>query len=139
MKKFSTYIDLDIFPSKIFVFLGYKNKDKKEIYDKIGSKDLTSANVLKLVKLVDDLDLDTNYGQVISIESAHIIALKDFNLKNVIHIATLSHELNHVVWATARYIGLNPSEDSEEFYTYVQDYLLKKVLTEYKNVRSKLE
>lgn len=48
-------------------------------------------------------------------------------------LSTLVHELLHVVFWHFRYIGQSLSEDSEESYTYMLEYLINKIFGAYNN------
>ena len=60
-------------------------------------------------------------------------------LLEIIRLCVLVHELNHMSCNIGRYIGINHSEDSEEFFTYMQDYLLGKVLKTIKDGKSNIK
>lgn len=47
-------------------------------------------------------------------------------------VSKVTHEILHGVFYIARRIGIEPSKDSEEFYTYMMGYLVKEFYNYFK-------
>ena len=65
--------------------------------------------------------------------------MREYIPDNINSLCVLVHELNHVSCIVGRYIGIIHTEDSEEFFTYLQDYLLGKILNIIKNGRDNIK
>jgi hypothetical protein len=74
-----------------------------------------------------------------SIGSVNVLTMREYIKDDINSLCVLVHELNHMSCNIGRYIGINHSEDSEEFFTYMQDYLLGKVLKTIKDGKSNIK
>lgn len=129
---------MDLFPFHLIVFLNYNDKDKEEVYTFLHEKIQNTKRLLDIIKVIDVAELEADRGTTFSNGPAQLIIMKDFDIKNLENICVLSHELEHVVWSAARYMGVVPSEDSEEFYMNLKDGLMFKVLKEINNDRDNI-
>lgn len=139
MEKHSIYIPSDIYPVKNFMFLGYKNEDKEKIYNTLSKLIKTNTALLEIIRKIDEVNLDVDQGQVMSIGSVNVLTMREYIKDDINSLCVLVHELNHMSCNIGRYIGINHSEDSEEFFTYMQDYLLGKVLKTIKDGKSNIK
>ena len=138
MTKHFLYIPLEIFPVKNYIFLGYKNCDKEEIYKQLGKYIKTNTALLEIIRKVDECNLEQDQGQVISIGSVNVLSMREYIPDNINSLCVLVHELNHMSCNIGRYIGVIHTEDSEEFYLR-SGLLLGKVLNSIKNGKNNIK
>lgn len=127
-KKIDIFYESELLPFHVCILLNYSNKDKEAIYSYIESKITNKKRLLNIIKAIDSSDLDYDRGLTFSEGPAHVVIMKEFDIRNIENILVFSHEIQHVVWAVARFIGMTASEDSEEFYTNIQEGLAIKFL-----------
>lgn len=132
-KKTVIHYELELLPSSIFIFFNYKEKDKAEIYNILQNTLITATRALALIKKIDDVNLDEDRGLSFESGPVQVIILREFDIRNTESLTLLNHEMTHLVYGIGNYIGATFSNDSEEFYTNIQEYLTNKILKDYKN------
>ena len=107
---------VEAFNLDVILFVGKFDKKyiKKVMKRNVGKKFLESTFGDEDTSLYDGLCWDYNHIQ--------IIWLDEFN------VGTLVHELNHAILNHARYIGMENSEEGDEYFCYMLQYLLNKSL-----------
>lgn len=106
-------IDLHVFPVSILVSIGQTDQELTDVLSSVGVEFSTI-----------DLGLDEyTDGLTHSYDSGHIVIRFHDNPSDKI----ITHEVVHAAWGTMRHIGVTPSQDSEEVYAYLNDYIFDKI------------
>lgn len=114
------HITPNTYPVKYSIFLGYNNKDKQLIYHNIvGVSNYTKKHISKEIA---DTDLHSEHAWCFTC-STYIVIILPIWKHDPEYYALLQHELLHAVIYSGTKCGFKLSEDSEEYYTYMVQYL----------------
>ena len=115
-------VDCGVYPFSVMVSIGF-----------------TARQTMILVqhRLPNDLDAEekshfenfNGRGKTLQLKGGqNILWLRDYKYGDIDSLATLNHEIFHVVYQTLWKCGLTLSDESEEAYSYLVEYLTKKIL-----------
>lgn len=114
------HISPNTYPLKFIVALGYGDKDKPEIIAQL--KGVSSYVRRHIAKEINDTHLNAGHGWCITCSTLAVIVLPVW--KNAPeYYGLLHHELLHAVMHGGTKCNFKLSEDSEEFYTYMVQFL----------------
>lgn len=123
-KKRFFIINVDVFGVDILVGI---NVTRKEVEKYIKKKAPKKYKIMG-DSILENWDDDLHQGQMIPIGGSYVILLKahkDYFRK---FIGVLTHEVTHATHYLLRERRIPLTEDSEEIYTYLNEYLVKEIL-----------
>ena len=129
--RYFKHIKFNIFPSDCLVFLNYDIDDKEDIYKQLNKTIKHKSTLLNLIQSIDKANFSGNLGLTFVNGPYSVIIIDKFNIDSVNDISTLLHESLHVVFNVGRYVGFFHSEESEEFFTYMTEFIFKEILNGY--------
>lgn len=123
-----------LYPFKFHIFLNINSVEEIGDYVKLRlrkDKELFKSELQSISSSIKDEGFVYEY-------SGHIIVVcKKFDDTPKCW-DTLTHELTHAVFRAASYIGIKPSEDSEEFFSYMMGHLVNHIIS-YLRKRNKVK
>lgn len=126
MKKIKLILKNDMYPFKFYIFINYsdKNEIKQNIKYQKGYEihKETIEEQINLSNLVTSTAITFYHETILGI-------ILPYTKNTIDRFDSLNHELYHLVSKAGKAIGLVQSEDSEEFYAYLQGWLTKKIYT----------
>ena len=118
--KHAIHIKPNTYPIKFVVLLGYGDRHKADIMREIRGASATSVKHLK--REIRATALDLSYGWTFISGGLIVIILPKW--KNATEFyAVIHHEICHAVFAAGKRCAFRLSEESEEFYCYMTQYL----------------
>ena len=124
MNKIKLIIKNDMYPFKFYIFINYIDKD--EIKKLVKYKKGYEAHKQTIEEQINGANLTTCTAITFYHETILGVILPPTKDK-IERFDSLNHELFHLVSKAGKTIGLVQSEDSEEFYAYLQGWLTKKI------------
>lgn len=122
--KYSIVITPNNYPIRFQVLLGYGDKNKGEIVDAIKG---VSAYVKKhMIKEILETDLSEAHGWCFTC-STYIAIILPVWKNEPEYYGALQHEILHGVIYSGKKCGFKISEDSEEYYTYMLQFVTNKI------------
>lgn len=124
MSKQIIHINPNTYPVKFIVFLNYPDRTKKEIAENItGVSAYTKKHISKEIIESDLTQVD---AMTYTCSTLSVIVVPIFKLEPC-YFAVLQHELLHAVFHSGTKVGFKLSESSEEYYTYMLQFLTQKI------------
>ena len=68
-------------------------------------------------------------GRTGTLAGGYILKLRDLDMKNPILVGTMTHEIFHLADFLLRRVGVTLSEDSDEAYAYLIQYLTEQIIS----------
>lgn len=121
MKKYIRILN-PIYPFKIHVFLSYSIAEEINIHVKCKSKSDTKI----IHDRIKELDFNNVHGYCVDVLGHIFIIVKSFK-KNTHSFDVLHHEITHAIFKSANYIGIDYSNESEEFYSYMHGFITNQI------------
>lgn len=118
-------IPVPIYKKEVNVYLNYTLKELEELIYSHYERDIAD-------EIIDGIKGKEYVGITVNIKDVFIIHMPEFNSQSGEHISILIHELYHVTHALLRLSGINPTQDSEEAYSYLIEYLTNKFFEYYR-------
>lgn len=113
------------YPLRFIVFFNYKNKDKPEIINAI--KGTTAYTLKHMTNEINETDLEEKGAWTFICRTLFVITIHSFDVNNPEHYGYLQHELQHSVLHSGRAVHFKLSEDSEEYYCYMMQFLTERI------------
>lgn len=111
-----------IYPFKIHVFLGYSIAE--EINKEVKCKSKSDTKIIH--EKIKELDFTNVHGYCVESLGHIFIIIKTFE-HNAQFYDVLHHEITHAVFKSASYIGIDYSNDSEEYFCYLHGYITNQI------------
>ncbi len=124
MSRTVIHITPNTYPLKFSVFLGYGNKDKDAILAAItGVSAYTKKHIGREIR---ETDLDGTHVWTFTCHTYFAVVLPVWKDEPA-YYGELQHELLHCVMEAGKKVNFKLSEDSEEFYTYMLQFLTERI------------
>lgn len=124
MNKIKLVLKNDMYPFKFYIFINYS--DKNEIKKSIKYKKGFEVHKEFIESQINTANFATSTAVTFYHETILGIILP-YTKNTIDRFDSLNHELYHLVSKAGKSIYLIQSEDSEEFYAYLQGWLTKKI------------
>lgn len=127
LKKYESSFRVEMYPCKYIFFFNYT--DIHEVIRLLPKhiKKKYKHCVSDLSKQISEYDFNSTDGQVFYSDGYILSIISNYNDSNPFQRGRLAHEIGHVVYVTAKHIGMKYCEESEEFFTYLQGHLTEKI------------
>lgn len=112
-------LSIDIYERDLMVHFGKKEDLKKRLSKMFGDK--YSSEVVSLIS-------DEDRGKSILLDGGQMILFMPKVPKNVFDLSVLAHEIFHITDYTMEKAGIRLTESSDEAYSYLIQFLTKKIL-----------
>lgn len=107
------------YPVWFKIYLNYTNK---EIAANLKKTDFSTYTKKHICKEISEDDFVGKSAVCYTCSSLVVISIPEF-VKNPANMAIMQHELLHGVLYSGKKVGFKLSEDSEEYYTYMLQFL----------------
>lgn len=115
-------ISIDLYSSDVMVHFGSRKELRKAIA-RIFNKDTTKAIAKEFV--------GDYLGRTVLLPNGSVILYMPKSPSTIEDYAVLQHEIFHVAFFVLERIGIALSEDSDEAYSYLIQFLTKRILEEF--------
>jgi len=123
INKYDFSFRVEMYPCK-YIFI-INHEDHYSAFCSLDKHVKHRESLIELKKEIAEHNFKNTDGQVYDSDGYIVLLLNRFGMTPFSE-GRRAHELNHVVFATARHIGMKYSEDSEEFYCYLIGHLTEK-------------
>lgn len=125
-EKKTIVITIDMFKTDVVFFIGSTEKDIKKYLIKVAPNTYSDFNKEELSNWDNS---EINEGRMIPFGGGFLVLLKPLSKKGFRYfVSVLTHEIIHVSHYLLREKRIPLTEETEEVYTYLADYLLLEVL-----------
>ena len=112
-------IDYGTYPFDCLIYIGHSDEEVIKHFER---------NYYNLSDEEKEVLEMRGHGRAGEIKGGYFLRLEDLDIKNPNSLALMSHEIFHLVDFLLRRIGMTLSEDSDEAYAYLIQYLTEQIL-----------
>lgn len=118
-------IKVDLYRHDLMFFVG----SLSELRDSLNRYSMNKASIKEIERYLKDRDFwdGNNKGYCYQFRTGQTLIVLPKEPENIEELATLNHEILHVVFFILKKIGIKYTPKSEESYTYLYGFLTEKI------------